>query len=227
MAGGPARGVECPCPGDGMSGANRPWPPKARDVLEVYRRHYNDTRNANYEVAEEPDTKERTKPDIDYLLRDTKSGKEIAVEVSSVWRSKDAGMEDAYIDQWFQRMRARVAGRVHGQFRLSLPTSVPRGVAPEAFANLTAAIAGGSRPDVVLAAIAEREAARKKAAKEIATREATGARGARSRPRRTGEAAARRTEELARRTGARSGARPVGTAPNAPRPDPSAVGRGE
>jgi hypothetical protein len=68
----------------------------------------NETRGAEYEVIEEPDTKERTRPDIDYLLQDGKTRREIAVEVSSIWRAKDAGKEDAYIGKWFEKVRARV-----------------------------------------------------------------------------------------------------------------------
>jgi hypothetical protein len=104
-------------------------------VAETYRRYLNDTRNAEYEIVERPDTKERTKPDIDYVLRDRKTGHEIALEVSSVWRSEDAGKEDAYIDKWFARVSARVVGRVSGAFRLALPISVPPGVTPEAFGD--------------------------------------------------------------------------------------------
>jgi len=73
-------------------------------------------RNAAYAICEQPEACERQKKAIDYVLRDANTGHELAVEVSSIWRSKDAGMEDAYIDKWFEKVRAHGAGRVSGLF---------------------------------------------------------------------------------------------------------------
>jgi hypothetical protein len=113
----------------------RLWPPAPDNVVGAFIRHLNDERSADYAVAERPDTKERTKPDIDYVLRDRKTGHELAVEVSSIWRSSDAGMEDAYIDKWFARVRAYAVGRVPGVFHVTLPISVPHGMDADAFAR--------------------------------------------------------------------------------------------
>jgi hypothetical protein len=115
--------------------ASRRWPPSADAVVEAFIRHLNAERSADYEVVERPDTKERTKPDIDYVLRDRRTGVELAVEISSIWRSSDAGLEDAYIDKWFARVRAYAAGRVPGVFHITLPISVPRGIDAIAFAQ--------------------------------------------------------------------------------------------
>jgi hypothetical protein len=106
--------------------ATRPWPPPATDVIEAYIRWLNKN-GAAYEIVARPDTTERTRPAIDYVLRDAKTGHELAVEVSSIWRSTDAGMEDAYIDKWFQNARKIVAGRVPGKFYVTLPIKLPRG----------------------------------------------------------------------------------------------------
>jgi hypothetical protein len=113
--------------------ATRHWPPTADQVIEGFIRWLNKSEGASYEIAERPDTTERTLPAIDYVLRDTKTGRRCAVEVSSIWRSKEAGMEDAYIDKWFQRARKVVAGRVPGKYYITLPIRVPQGVEPERF----------------------------------------------------------------------------------------------
>src|SRR5262249_35206960 len=60
---------------------------------------------------------------------------EIAVEVSSIWRSKDAGKEDAFLAKWFERVRAIVAGQVRGLFYLTLPIRIPNGANPVQFAQ--------------------------------------------------------------------------------------------
>jgi hypothetical protein len=113
--------------------ATRRWPPSADQAIEAFVRWLNADRGAAYEIDERPDTRERTLPAIDYVLRDPRKHYEAAVEVSSVWRSEDAGKEDAYIAKWFESARKVVAGRVPGVFYLTLPISVPRGAKPERF----------------------------------------------------------------------------------------------
>jgi hypothetical protein len=56
-------------------------------------------------------------------------------KVSSIWRSTDAGMEDAYIHKWFQNARKIVAGRVPGKFYITLPIKLPRGADAGRFAE--------------------------------------------------------------------------------------------
>jgi hypothetical protein len=114
--------------------ASRRWPPAADQIIEAFIRWLNAERGASYEIVERPDTLERTLPAIDYVLRDPRAGY-AAVEVSSVWRSTDAGMEDAYIDRWFEKVRGVVAGRVPGFFSLVLPIRVPDGADARQFAE--------------------------------------------------------------------------------------------
>jgi len=114
--------------------STRPWPPRPEDVVTSYIRWLNQDGSA-YAIVGRPDTIERTLPAIDYLLRDAKTGRELAVEVSSIWRSKDAGMEDAYFHKWFEKARALVAGRVPGRFYLTLPIRIPRDADAERFAK--------------------------------------------------------------------------------------------
>ena len=98
-------------------------------------RWLNADRGAAYEIVERPDTKERTHPAIDYVLCDRSTDHEVAVEASSIWRSKDAGMEDAYIAKWFERVRSVAAGRVPGVFYITLPIRVPDGANAGQFAE--------------------------------------------------------------------------------------------
>ena len=92
------------------------YPPLQDDVLEAFRQWRNTECHANYQISERPDEINRNQPDIDYILNDPKRMLKIAVEVSSVWRSEEAGKEDAYFDKWFERVRARVHGRIAGTF---------------------------------------------------------------------------------------------------------------
>jgi hypothetical protein len=115
--------------------AARRWPPTADQVIEAFVRWLNKSEGASYKIVERPDTTERTLPAIDYVLHDPKTERRCAVEVSSIWRSKDAGMEDAYIAKWFARARKIVAGRVPGTFYITLPIRVPEGGDAERFAE--------------------------------------------------------------------------------------------
>lgn len=107
--------------------AGKRYPPSEEDVLEAFRQWLNTERHANYQISERPDKEKSNQnhPDIDFILNDPKSPPRIAVEVSSVWRSKEAGKEDAYFDKWFERVRARVYGRIAGTFYVFLPMDVP------------------------------------------------------------------------------------------------------
>ena len=70
------------------------YPPAQEDVLAPLIRWLNDQRKRAYHITERPDVAERRQQAVDYVLRDDASGHEAAVEVSTVWRSADAGRED-------------------------------------------------------------------------------------------------------------------------------------
>ncbi len=100
------------------------YPPSQNEVVEAFRRWLNAERRANYAIVAEPDKVNRTRREIDYVLADPDRSPRIAVEVSSVWRCEEAGGEDAYFAKWFERVRARVHGRVAGRFYVFLPVRV-------------------------------------------------------------------------------------------------------
>jgi hypothetical protein len=122
------------------SGYNHPpmkrYPPTQDDVIGAFLRWVNADRGAAYDVAKRPDEANRNEQDIDYVLTDPKRTPEIAVEVSSVWRSEEAGKEDAFFAKWFGRVRTRVQGRVAGTFYVFFsPIRVPDRLDPERFGN--------------------------------------------------------------------------------------------
>lgn len=114
----------------------------------------NEQRRANYEILERPDKVNRNRRDIDYILESANRLPRIAVEVSSVWRSGDAGMEDAYFAKWFARLRASVQTRVRGRFDVTMPVRVPDKLAPESFGESLIAVI--EREAAPLAAAAEK-----------------------------------------------------------------------
>lgn len=110
------------------------YPPSEDEVLEAFRCWLNANRTASYVVASRPDKTERTAPAIDFILQDPTSCHEIAVEVSSLWRSGEAGSEDAYWNNWQGRVCELLAAHVPGLFFVATPLQVPEGVSPETFA---------------------------------------------------------------------------------------------
>lgn len=111
------------------------YPPDPADVLEGFRRWLNTERQANYIVVAQPDEVNRSSKDIDYVLEDRTRPPEVAVEVSSLWRSGEAGGEDDYFAKWFARVQARVQGQVAGTFHIGMPIRVPDGLDPTRFAD--------------------------------------------------------------------------------------------
>src|SRR5215472_8050458 len=109
----------------------RKYPPDEEDVLEAFRLWLNRERSANYVVVAKPDETNRNTKDIDYVLEDRRiTASKVAVEVSSVWRSEEAGGEDAFVAKWFARVQARVQDRLSGVFHVGLPIRVPDGLDP-------------------------------------------------------------------------------------------------
>ena len=111
------------------------YPPSEDDVLETFRCWLNANRPANYAVASRPDETERTTPAIDFILQDPDTRHEIAVEVSSLWRSGEAGSEDAYWNDWQGRVCELLAEDVPGDFLVFTSLQVPRGISPGTFAT--------------------------------------------------------------------------------------------
>ncbi len=112
------------------------YPPTQDDVIGAFLRWVNADRGAAYDVAKRPDEANRNEQDIDYVLTDPKRTPEIAVEVSSVWRSEEAGKEDAFFAKWFGRVRTRIQGRIAGTFYVFFsPIRVPDRLDPERFGN--------------------------------------------------------------------------------------------
>jgi len=104
----------------------RQYPPPQHEVKDAFVRWLNAKRGASYQLTSEPDKTQRNRPEIDYVLADSTRSPELALEVSSVWRSGDAGKGDAYFTKWFEEVRKRLHGRVNGSFNLGLPLEVPR-----------------------------------------------------------------------------------------------------
>ena len=70
------------------------YPPTQDAVIGAFLRWVNTDRDAAYEITKRPDETNRSEKDIDYVLTDPKRTPEIAVEVSSVWRSEEAGRSE-------------------------------------------------------------------------------------------------------------------------------------
>ncbi len=121
------------------------YPPSQEEVVAAFLKAFNGKRGTRYEVVARPDEVERTLPDIDYILRDDAHPPEVAVEVSSTWRSEDAGKEDADWWIWVQGLREDVRGRLPGRFRVSTPMRIPPRLAVEPFADALVEVAHRER----------------------------------------------------------------------------------
>jgi hypothetical protein len=117
------------------------YPPLQGEVLEPFLKFLSAQRETSYTVDEQPDVSERQKPEVDYVLRDSRSGSEIAVEVSSVWRSSAAGMEDRNWSQFTERVTGLLDGKLQGTFHVYTELRIPSALQVQPFANeLTALI---------------------------------------------------------------------------------------
>ena len=104
-------------------------------MLGAFIKAVNAERGANYVVVARPDEVERTRQEVDYILRDNAKPPEIAAEVSSTWRSDVAGKEDADWGVWVGAVRDRVRGQLRAGFRLSTPMRIPAGLSPNEFSE--------------------------------------------------------------------------------------------
>src|SRR5712691_5631510 len=110
------------------------YPPSQETVLAGFREVLNTSRQANYDVVDRPDESERTRSEIDYILRDPKRSREVAVEVTSLWRSETAGKQDAEWLKWAETVKQKVGARLPGMFQIGTPMSAPN-VCPDVFAD--------------------------------------------------------------------------------------------
>lgn len=112
------------------------YPPTQEEVRVAFEKALNAMRGTHYKVVARPDKAERERAEVDYVMRDdAATPPEIAVEVSSTWRSEGAGKEDADWWRWVQILREKVRGRLPGRFRLSTPMRIPPGLTVEPFAT--------------------------------------------------------------------------------------------
>jgi hypothetical protein len=125
------------------------YPPSQENVLAVFLGALNTERAAKYVVIGRPDEVERNRAEVDYVLRDDARHPEIAVEVSSAWRSEAAGKEDADWLAWVEAVRSRVRGKAPGEFRLSTPMRIPPGLAPGEFAEAIVEVLERERESLV------------------------------------------------------------------------------
>lgn len=110
------------------------YPPTQEDVLETFLAWLNKQRTCEYQITNRPDKDERTRKAIDYLLS-ANGQKSIGVEVSSVWRSSDAGQEDAFFLRWSEDVSAAAQGKLSGRFSAGVPIKIQKGVTAQKFAD--------------------------------------------------------------------------------------------
>lgn len=107
---------------------SRDYPPTQEAVIETFVKWLNAERKAAFVIVERPDRVDRVRQQIDYVLKDNETGREIAAEVSSLWRSKGAGSVDQYWAQWTVRVREATRGKVRGEFGVITAIRVPDGM---------------------------------------------------------------------------------------------------
>jgi hypothetical protein len=115
--------------------AMKKYPPSQEDVLGALIKVLNEQRAANYLVVGRPDQAERNRAEVDYVLRDDTQLPEIAVEVSTTWRSEEAGKEDADWTAWTEVVRNHARGRIPAEFLLSTPMRIPLKLSADKFAE--------------------------------------------------------------------------------------------
>ena len=116
------------------------YPPSQEEVVEAFVQWLNAGRGTTYVIGERPDETERGRREIDYILQERNTGHEIAAEVTSIWRSEKAGMEDAYWRRWTEEVAALMQGSVVGKYRVYTPLRVPQGLQAKTFADAAAKV---------------------------------------------------------------------------------------
>lgn len=104
-----------------------------KKIIAFFSKWLNNARGTLFEPDRWPDS--TTPGDIDCVLKDTKTKQEIAVEVSSVWRSESAGREENDFKIWCDGVQERVRGKIVGGFEVYVPKGIQEIADIEVFAR--------------------------------------------------------------------------------------------
>ncbi len=110
-------------------------PPTQDEVFEAFLTQVNAARGSTYVATERPDESRRGEAEMDYVATDASSGRQLAVEVSSVCRSPEAGKGDQSWRDFVRTVETWLRGRVPGTFQLSTDRRIPAGLDPQTFAG--------------------------------------------------------------------------------------------
>lgn len=113
----------------------RTYPPTQDEVFEAFLTQVNAARGSTYVTTERPDESERGEAEIDYVATDGPSGRQLAVEVSRVWRSPEARRENRSWWDFVHTVEAWLRGRVSGTFHLYTDLRIPAWLDPQTFAG--------------------------------------------------------------------------------------------
>jgi hypothetical protein len=115
-------------------------PPTQDEVLQAFHKWLDETRSVRHIVVEQPDKIARERPEVDYVLAPETGGRQIAVEVSSAWRSARAGKEDRDWDSWTRQVAQSANPRLPGRFVISTDLRISRDLGAVAFADELVAV---------------------------------------------------------------------------------------
>lgn len=104
-------------------------------MIEAFLKLLNEKRRTSYVITQRPDESERRETEIDYVVTDSRYNSEIAVEVSSIWRSSTAGKEDSDWGRFTQRVQELSSGRVPGRFYVYTDMRIPPGLDVQTFSD--------------------------------------------------------------------------------------------
>lgn len=119
----------------GIGASVRNYPPHQDAVFEAFLKLLNEKRRTSYVITQRPDESERRETEIDYVATDSRFNSEIAVEVSSIWRSSAAGKEDSDWGRFTQRVQELSSGRVPGRFHVYTDMRIPPGLDVQTFSD--------------------------------------------------------------------------------------------
>jgi hypothetical protein len=99
--------------------------PSEDDVIGVFLTWLNDKLDADFYVKVRPDKIKggSRKKDIDCIAEDRNTGRQIAIEESSFWKSEIAGKEAADWTLSINHIKKLLSGRVRGCFNITTPIS--------------------------------------------------------------------------------------------------------